>query len=277
MVHRFIERGASFLAALALASGLLAAGAGFAKDEGVQHKPVVDTRADFLLRAMSDYLSGAESFTVRAKINFDDVLPSGQKIQLGAVQDIAVRRPDRVYTEYDGDAGAKRFWYDGKSITMYDAAADVYATAPMPAKIDAALDQLMKKYDFSPPLSDLLYSDPYATLKPYADFGAYLGERTVDGTRCHHLAFVAPNIDWQIWIEDGTEVVPCKMVITYKNLPGAPQFEATFSDWDFGARLIDAQFAPKVPPGTAKIDFLPSAVTPAGAAKMETAPKEGKK
>jgi len=276
MAQTLTARGANPVASLALAVGLVAAGAALAKDQVAENKPVVDTRADFLLRAMSDYLSGAESFTVRAKINFDDVLPSGQKIQLGAVQDIAVRRPDRVYTEYDGDAGRKRLWYDGKAITMYDAAADVYATAAMPPKIDATLDQLMKKYDFNPPLSDLLYSDPYAILKRYADFGAYLGEHVVDGTRCHHLAFVAPNVDWQIWIEDGSEVVPCKMVITYKNLPGAPQFEATFSDWDFGARLIDAQFAPKVPPGTAKIDFLPAQFGPASA-KMGAAPKEEKR
>jgi len=256
LVNR-VELAIAVLVALALAPiGALA------KDKEVEQKPIVDSRADFLLRSMSDYLRGAEAFTVRANITFDDVLPTGQKIQLAAVEDIAVRRPDRIYTEYEGDAGAKRFWYDGKSITMYDSGAGVYATAPMPGKIDAALDLLMKKYDFSPPLSDLVYSDPYAILKPHADFGAYLGEHVVNGVRCHHLAFVDPNIDWQVWIEDGTEVVPCKMVITYKNLPESPQFEAVFSDWDFGARLIDSQFTAKVPPDAAKIDFLPVAIGP---------------
>src|SRR5262249_54848694 len=195
---------------------------------------------------------------------FDDVLPTGQKVQYAAAEDIAVRRPSRVYTEYQGDLGAKQFWYDGKSVTMYDTGANVWATTPVPAKIDAALDDLMKKHGFSPPLSDLLYSDPYAILKPHAQFGLYMGTSDVDGTRCHHLAFVDKEIDWQLWVEDGTEVVPCKMLITYKSLPGSPQFQATFSDWELGARLIDSQFEPKVPAGATKVDFLSTEMRPPG-------------
>jgi hypothetical protein len=252
----------------ALAVLWLAPLAALAKDEGApKHKPMVDPRADRILRNMSEYLAGAEQFTVRADIRFDDVIASGQKIQYTAVEDVAVRRPNRVYSEYDGDLGSKRLWYDGKSITMYDSTAGVYASSPMPGKIDAALDELMKKHGFSPPLSDLLYSDPYAILKPHADYGLYLGEHAVDGVRCHHLAFVDPNIDWQIWVEDGSEVVPRKVVITYKTLPESPQFEAVLSDWDFGARLIDAQFTPLIPPGTPKIPFVPAEIGPEGAAK----------
>ena len=259
-------KGRALAAVAALGSLLALTSAGFAKSTSVENerKPIVDPRADYLLREMSKYLSGAEQFTVRAHIQFDDVLPTGQKVQYAAAEDIAVRRPDRVYSEYEGDLGAKQFWYDGKAVTMYDAGANVWATTPVPAKIDTALDDLMKKHGFSPPLSDLLYSDPYAILKPHAQFGLYLGDTVVDGTRCHHLAFVDKEIDWQLWVEDGTEVVPCKMLITYKSLPGSPQFEAVFSDWDFGARLIDSQFAPKVPPGATKVDFLTSELGPAG-------------
>ena len=262
MTSCLVARGRIAIAAAA-ALALAPLGA-FAKSKSVdiERKPIVDPRADQILREMSNYLSGAEQFTVRATINFDDVLPTGQKVQYAAIEDIAVRRPNRVYTEYDGDLGGKRFWYDGKSITMYDSGANVYASTAMPGKIDAALDQLMKKHGFSPPLSDLLYSDPYAILKPHAQFGLYLGEHVVNGVRCHHLAFVDKTIDWQIWVEDGTEVVPCKVLITYKSLPESPQFEAVFSDWDFGARLIDAQFTPKVPPDATKIEFLPAELGP---------------
>lgn len=260
-------RAAVVIAALGSTFALaLAPIAGRAKSTSVENerKPIVDPRADSLLREMSQYLSGAEEFTVRAHILFDDVLPTGQKVQYAAAEDIAVRRPSRVYTEYQGDLGAKQFWYDGKSVTMYDTGANVWATTPVPAKIDAALDDLMKKHGFSPPLSDLLYSDPYAILKPHAQFGLYMGTSDVDGTRCHHLAFVDKEIDWQLWVEDGTEVVPCKMLITYKSLPGSPQFQATFSDWELGARLIDSQFEPKVPAGATKVDFLSTEMRPPG-------------
>jgi hypothetical protein len=246
------------------AAAVLAPLAGAAKEapKDKERPPIVDPRARELLRAMSEYLAGAKTFTVRATLAFDHVLPSGQKIQLGAVEDVAVMRPNRAYVEYDGDVGSKRLWYDGKALTMYDPIDGVYASAPMPGNIDAMFDKLLKDYGFSPPLSDLVYSDPYKILIPHAQFGVYLGEHPIDGVRCHHLAFVDKTIDWQIWIEDGTQVVPHRIVITYVTQPEAPQFQATFSDWTFGDRLIDAQFQPQIPPGTGKIEFLPSAVNP---------------
>lgn len=221
-----------------------------------ERPPIIDPRAERVLRSMSDFLREAKQFSLHADLSYDEVLPSGQKIQLSASQDAAMRRPDRVYAEYDGDEGSKRLWYDGKQITLYDAGASVYATEAMPPQIDGALDALSQKQGFQPPLSDLLYSDPYARLMKRAVFGLYLGEHVVDGVRTHHLAFVEPNLDWQIWVEDGTQIVPRKLVITYKRLPSQPQFEARLSQWDLDSRLADATFAPWIPSGALKIDFL---------------------
>ena len=113
---------------------------------------------------------------------------------------------------------------------------------PVPAVIDDALDHLMEKYGFSPPLVDFIYQDPYNTLIENVEFGFYVGLHNVDGIRCHHLAFVQKNIDWQIWIEDGKQMVPRKLVITYHNEPESPQYIAVLSDWDLDARLSDTLF-----------------------------------
>src|SRR5262245_43413744 len=153
-------------------------------------KPSVDPRADRILRSASDHLRGAKHFTVRADIQFDDVLPTGQKIQYAAVERIAVRRPDRAYVEFESDVGANRLWYDGKRITVQDGVDNVYARAAMPGKLDAALDRLLQKHGFTPPLADLFYSKPYDVLRPRIQFGLYLGLHDVAGVRCHHLAFV---------------------------------------------------------------------------------------
>lgn len=221
--------------------------------------PVVDPVADRLLRAMGDYLADASQFSYHARIEYDHVLPTGQKVELGAIQDVAVRRPDRVYVESEGDGGTNRLWYDGKQVTVLDGEENVYAVAPMPGRIDQAVDRLLETYGVSAPLSDFLYSDPYRVLRERVQFGTYLGETQVDGARCHHLAFVEKAIDWQIWILDGTQLVPCKLVITYTLLPGQPRFAAVFSDWELDARLADARFTPMLPPGAARIDFLEAA------------------
>ena len=59
------------------------------------------------------------------------------------------------------------------------------------------------------------------------------------------------GIDWQIWIDDGMQTIPCKLVITYKTQPSQPQFTALFTDWDFAPRIA----TPEVPAGLVTILF----------------------
>jgi hypothetical protein len=65
-------------------------------------------------------------------------------------------------------------------------------------------------------------------------------------------------IDWQIWIEDGKQLVPRKIVITYKTMPGSPQFTAVLSEWDLKTRLPESIFTADIPAdqGITKIEFL---------------------
>lgn len=254
----------SMMAGAALAVGPLASGEGkgvapkepAARDIGVS---AVGEQADRLLKDMSDYLKAAKEFSFRAAIIYDDLLPSGQKILLGAAHEVAVRRPDRLYSNYRGEAGAKRLWYDGKNVTLLDAASNTYGNEKVPSTIDAALDFLIAQLGFTPPLSDLLYGDPYAVLRRNSVFGFRVGFTEIQGARCHHLAFVEDKVDWQIWIDDGKVRVPRRIAITYKTVPGAPQFIADLSDWDFTTRLPDSLFIPELPRGAAKIDFLKAA------------------
>ena len=205
--------------------------------------PVIGPRAEMVLKAMSEYMKSEKEFSLRGKISFDDVLPSGQKIQYSAENRIAIRRPDRAYAEMQGDMGNRRFWYDGKKATLVDGRLGVYATVDdVPMELGALMDYLMEKYDFSPPLADLVYPDMYEALIDNVQFGIYVGLHDVEGIRCHHLAFVEKYIDWQIWIEDGLQMVPRKVVITYKALPESPQYTGVLTDWDLNARFSDILF-----------------------------------
>src|SRR5262245_243178 len=76
--------------------------------------------ADRLLKQMGAYVGSAEQFTFRADITFDHVLPSGQKLQFAAVENVALQRPNGLYIEWSGDLGDRKFWYDGKTATIYD-------------------------------------------------------------------------------------------------------------------------------------------------------------
>lgn len=117
------------------------------------------------------------------------------------------------------------------------------------------LDMVMTQLGFSPPLADMLYRDPYRAVRTNAQYGFDLGMADINGQSCHALAFVDKDIDWQIWITDGPQLTPCKLVITYKAQPSQPQFTAVFTDWDFAPRIAAPVFTPEVPAGLEKIPF----------------------
>ncbi len=255
------SRSRARLPALALAAlcGIQAAAAQDAADPGGTAagagRPVVAEKADALLRQMGAYIGAADAFTFSADVTFDHVLPTGQTIQFAAVEDVGVERPNRVYVDWSGDLGARRFWYDGMTVTISDPSTPFYAAEPAPDTIDATLDLAETKLGFLPPLGDFLLADPYAALRRDVRYGVYLGTSEVDGRECHSLAFIDDQIDWQIWIDAGPRPTPCKIVITYLTRPGKPQFSAVFTDWDFAPGIAPDRFTADVDPGARKVPF----------------------
>ncbi len=221
-----------------------------------QEVPDVDPQAKQILRQMSDFLSSASQFSFRAEVTEEEVFESGSKIQVNSLVEIAMKRPGRFWADVRDEHNHRRVFYDGTSITVQTVPANVYATAPAPAQIDATLDLVADEYGVTVPMADLLYSNPYEILVEQIDGALYAGKHRVNGEPLHHLAFTQENIDWQIWVEDGRRMVPRKFVITYKNEPGAPQYTAFLSDWDFSPHLPEQLFQFDKPLEASQIDFL---------------------
>lgn len=248
----------SFVAAPFLFSPL-PGGDAFAQDDAAQTAPVtpvLDPVADKLLKSMSATLSSAKTLTFRADINFDQLIVSGQQIQYGGTANVTLQRPDKAYAEYAGDITGRRVWYTGKDVTVLDVDKNFYGSLPMPANLDDAMDNLMTEYGFTLPLSDVLVSDPYKAFVTNVAAGVVIGDSTINGQSCKHLAFVEKFIDWQIWISNGKEALPCKLVITYKTIPGGPQYSAVFSDWALNPAINASVFTPVLPEEAVQIEFL---------------------
>jgi len=104
-----------------------------------------------------------------------------------------------------------------------------------------ALDRLFEQFGYIVPVADLLYSDPHDALSGSAELAVVVGRHTADGTPTYHLAFSGETLDWQIWIDDGPRPLPRQLVITYKEEPGAPQYRARFTNWNFQPRPARGQ------------------------------------
>jgi len=222
-----------------------------------QTAPTASAQVDQYLKQMSGYLGSANEFTFHADVTFEHVLPSGQKLQFMAAEEVALQRPGHLYVQWMGDLGDRNFWYDGKTVTLYDPATPFYGTEQAPGGIDAMLDKVEGELGFSPPLADLLYSNPYGAVQGNIQFSLDLGDSEMNGQVCRSFAFTGKNVDWQIWINSGPQLTPCKLVITYKDQPGQPQFSAVFTHWNFSPRIAEAIFTPDLPAGAQKIPFAP--------------------
>jgi len=212
-----------------------------------QQEITTEPQADNMLKQMSDYLKTAKAFSYSADITFDDTIVTGQKLQYAAAMNVAMERPNHLYIEFTGDLGAQTFWYDGKTVTIHNIDGNIWSKVDVPDNIDDALNFIVEKYNFSIPLAELVYTDPYKVLTEVSKGGFYVGFNDAAGEMTHHLAYTTDLIDWQIWILDGEQVVPRKVVITYKDLPSSPQYSAILTDWDFAPRYPEQLFKANAP------------------------------
>jgi hypothetical protein len=218
--------------------------------------PPVAPLADAILTKACGLLTSSDSFSFHADILFDQLLPSQVKVQFAAAMDYAVQRPDELAVVYDSDIGAKRIWYHGKTLTIYDPPHAVYAVATVPDSIEDMFEYVAKNYHLTMPLADLAYSDPCAMVRKRVIFGGYIGVNNVNGVACDHVAFSSKNVDLQLWVDHTGKPILRKIVITYRSQPGSPEFIAFLSNWKYGAKIPGSHFKPELPASAKRIEFL---------------------
>lgn len=216
----------------------------------------IEPQTEKLLRRMSDYLAGRQQFTLKAESSLEAVLTNGQKLQYDSPATLSVSRPNKLRAHRKGDIANQEFFYDGKTLTLYNPRENLYATAAAPATLDETLDFAREKLDIIAPAAELLYKNAAEKMLKEASSGFVVGQSIVGSVKCTHLAFRGAEVDWQIWIEDGSRPLPRKFMLTSKQVSGAPQFTVLIRNWDLAAKLTDQEFSFAPPKGAKKIEFL---------------------
>jgi len=62
---------------------------------------------------------------------------------------------------------------------------------------------------------------------------------------------------WQMWIQEGKQPLPWKMVITSTDVGNAPQFAATVTKWNLDPKFTANTFSFSPPKDAKKVEFLP--------------------
>jgi hypothetical protein len=224
----------------------------------VSPTPSIDPEADGVLRQLSERNKQVKAAVFRLTDTIDDVQADGRKVQYSHVRELTVVRPDKLKVESTGDVTHRTLWKDGKTLTVLDRDKKVYAQLPDPGTIEQAIDMLQEKYGMSMPAADLLSSDLYKTMTAACTAIQYIGLGRVGGEEtCHHLAFTGDTVDWQMWITTGDKPMTRKMVITYKQLPGEPQYTMQLLKAEISNTITDAVFTCEIPKDADKIEVCP--------------------
>ena len=216
----------------------------------------VPPQPEKILQQACDFLKSAKQFSFKAECTDDRVYSAGKKLQFAFELEAYVKRPDKVRINGVGDIENKQFFYNGKTITLYDKSHNSYAVMEAPGTIDAAMAKADKEYGLRISLVDLAESDTYALMTKGVKNALYVGEGEVRGIRCHHLAFDEKHIQWQIWIDAGEKPLIRKLIITQKKLLGSPQWTAYFTEWNLTPQLPDSLFVFTPPPNATKTKFV---------------------
>ncbi len=211
------------------------------------------------LKRATDFLAALPRFKVEITAAYDVIQKDGRRLQFEKEGTISLQRPDRIFAETRLDDGRHRkLWYDGKTLSIAELSKNVHTQTKAPPTIDEMLDMLEGLLGTPLPLADLFYND-LSPLEQRAEEADIVEDSLVDGRPCTHLAFRGETVDWQMWIEQGDRPFVRKVVITYREQPGSPQYVAWLDDWQTPKRFSDAEFAFKAPKGSLWVDLVVAA------------------
>ena len=239
----------------------LACGCGTGKPTAATNDP------DQLLRQMSEKLAQATKLSFKVDRKLDAALVEGRNIPESAQIEISVSRPGKFLAKSVSQDTERQLVFDGQNLSVYDATMKLYATVPEPGTIDEVAAKINEKYGFTPPLAEFILSDSYGALIPRIKSQAYRGKEIVSGVECHHLSLGGEVADSELWI-GVADLLPRKLVATFKDREGGPQLQADFSDWNLAATLDDKFFAFVAPQDAESVEMVTEAQMKETAAKV---------
>ena len=219
--------------------------------------PVDAAQAKVLLMRMAARLGEARQFSVTMQASYDVVQNSGQKIEFGETRRIRLSRPDHLRIDLERSDGEKQqVYFDGKDLTVFHPDENVVAKLAKTGTVDDIIRHLNGELRTPIPLSALLLTDLPRELETRVTEVAVVERTSIGGQPVDHLAARTRDVDFQAWITTGDQPVLSRVVLTYKNAVGAPQFRATLNDWDFNPTMAPSAFALTPPADAEAVPFM---------------------
>ena len=220
--------------------------------------PIIEQHALDRLKAMSEKLAAAKSFTYHSLSTVEVPAKTGQFLTLFADAEVTLERPNKLRANITGDVPNIQFFYDGSKISVFDPQKNLFAVTDAPKTIDEMLPLVVAKFGIDFPADDFMFSDPYSLITKNLTHAIEVGQTQVNGNPTEHFAYMNADANLEIWIDSGPSALPRRVAVTYKTIANFPRFLLEFLDWNLIAKPSDSQFIFKKPGGAKQIEFDPS-------------------
>jgi hypothetical protein len=194
---------------------------------------------------------------VTLRSSYDAIQEDGQYIEFGEKRRILLQRPDLLRVETERSDGEQNLLlFNGKEITFFKADDNVYSQVEKPGTVDDALVYMVRDLQFTLPMARLLHTGFPQQIEKKLTAISYVEENTLFDVVTDHLAIRSEGVDMQLWVAQGDEPLPRRIVLTYMNAPGQPQFRADFTEWSLAPKVIADSFTFTPPADAEKIPVI---------------------
>jgi len=215
-----------------------------------------DSIAVAILDSMSDKISVLETCSFKFDSEFDISNSEYGLITHTESGNIYLKGPDKLCIERKGDRGHRKFFYDGKTYSLYSFDKNQFASAPATISIIELVDSLSSYYGVEVPGIDVFYPDFVDNILETSNNLVFLGIVMIEDTECYHVAGAADDMTFQFWIKTQPPGLPVKMSIVYINKPEKPRYSIRFSDWRLDEDISDSVFEFTAPEGAKQIKLI---------------------
>ena len=230
---------------------------GFAQDKTAKRHSLkdIDPLALQVLKAATEPIHKAQTFSFRALVSVEQLGTNGQMITLFHLTDVTMQRPDKLHLDFLGRGQKVQLFYKAGETVLYTPESKLYTTIASPKTIDEMLTDLQKREVFIP-VRNFLASDPYASLTTGLLTGYVIGQVMLFDQPVHQLAFTDAKAEWQLWVVGGEHPQIRRLEVIDKTQEGHPRIVVDFLNWNFNVSPNADLFTFKKPSDAKEIEVL---------------------
>jgi len=221
----------------------------------------LEPRALMALEQMGSYLRSLQQLRLDTDSRTDQVLENGQVIEFNHQTHLQARRPDKLRVQVERDGERRSLFYNGQRFTLYDSRSGYFTEQAAPTDIASLLAQLTERYGIELPLADLFRWDANTAKTTGLSDALWIDSQTVGGQVCDHYALRQADIDWQLWVRQGPQPLPCRLVISRRDSTEQPRHSVDYH-WQLDAPSNNRDFEFTPPAGARAIPLAPAGAQP---------------